>query len=79
MLPLQLKLPVVAEEVEKADCADAWFIASLKVTVICVFTGTLLPVGVLPRIVGGVVGGVVGTYEGSEGSIGPFEGSQVSP
>ncbi len=55
VLPFQLKLPAVAGEVEKADCADAWFIASLKVTVICVFTGTLLPVGVLPMIVGGVV------------------------
>ena len=52
--PLQLKLPVVAGKVENADSTDALFIASLKVTVILVVTGSLVPVGVFPITTGAV-------------------------
>ena len=55
IFPLQLKLPEVAGEVEKADWAVAWFIDSLKVTVICEVTGTPVPVGVLSVTIGGDV------------------------
>jgi len=68
VFPLQLKLPdnPGGGVIEKADCADVWFMDSLKVTVIWVVIGTFVPVGVFPITVGGDVSETDAVVNGHE-------------